>query len=1315
MSSIEKLLISGIRSFSPQESNVIEFYTPLTLIVGENGTGKTTIIECLKYATTGDMPPNSNKGAFVHDPKIAGEREVKARVKLRFKNTTGHTLVATRNMQLTQKTKKLEFKTLENNLQTVDTSKENHKESFSARCGDMDTVVPNMLGVSKAILNNVIFCHQEDSNWPLSEPSKLKQKFDDIFAADKYIKVMESIKKVRLEHAGESKTLAVNLEHLSKLKEKAESTRKSLEAKKRLIRDIREQKQGIEEKVDPTKEELEKVRGLIDSVRGLNDEISSKKSKCESLQEEIKSLKNAMTRLLTCSDDELLSKQTHFKKNIDQKRGKLSSLQKQSDLIGKEIAALESKYSSLMSEEGRLRAEEKAHNERVSNLGALVNELATKSNLTEFCSDSYSFSQAQSSRFIAHLNTLLRQYREECDKQSKANFEAILAVGTKVDEWKGKISELQESVKVKEKSATEGAKRIQQMALQLSETSIQEEELVNVETSIVEAEATIGNANFKDFEKKNAALLKQLTTEKSVTDERRNTLNDEMIKRTMQGKIIASIDFNKKSLADMSKQLEDVEKSYGQQMELFFTNVPEKDFLLKEYDRVMKQKANAIKALETKLSKANEAKVLLKDKMARLGDSLSKARIERDAIEKELDAFCGLCEDFAKMFKYTENDLKSKREQLDPMRYAVTMYEKFQSQSEKSDCCPLCKRGFDEALTKDVFVNSIESVKSKIPSVTLKMENEVEELSRKVEGFRKLQSKYDTWMKLKYTEIPKLEKESTNLDLECVSVESDFDELSESLENEKVLEVEARQLLTPISKIERLHKDIKKAELAVSKDEAKLIGTDCGTSLEDINRESRDLQLKSEMLNNQMDKCRKDMQNEREKCRILENNLRDLREQKLKLESQAETSKRIKLEKERLEDTLSSLKNEICEMKARFDPFQERLKTEQTAKERLVKENRSTEQKQTAKLNKMQNEIDRVKALSSDVEKFFSSGKSDALQRCTSNLEEIQIKKKEKVADCEGIMCDLEETKLQVHNQETEERCLNDNVALRSKESELEKVRGKVFQLEQTLASKKLDELRASEKRLCGTIEDLKEERSLLIGKLKVYEENVKATMGELKSDLLRNVDERHRKVMIDHKTNLYATNDLEKYAKAMDIAIMQYHKMKMEEINKLIKELWISVYRGTDIETIEIRSDADNNSSSTSTRKTYNYRVVMIKNGSELDMRGRCSAGQKVLTSLIIRLALAESFCLNCGILALDEPTTNLDKHNIESFANALANIVQKRKQQSNFQLIVITHDMEFVTQLCRSDYVQNYWKIQREGNSQTSVIRRCQPEKVY
>lgn len=43
MSRIEKLSIRGIRSFDPQEEIKIEFFQPLTLIQGHNGSGKTVI------------------------------------------------------------------------------------------------------------------------------------------------------------------------------------------------------------------------------------------------------------------------------------------------------------------------------------------------------------------------------------------------------------------------------------------------------------------------------------------------------------------------------------------------------------------------------------------------------------------------------------------------------------------------------------------------------------------------------------------------------------------------------------------------------------------------------------------------------------------------------------------------------------------------------------------------------------------------------------------------------------------------------------------------------------------------------------------------------------------------------------------------------------------------------------------------------------------------------------------------------------------------------------------------------------------------
>lgn len=68
------------------------------------------------------------------------------------------------------------------------------------------------------------------------------------------------------------------------------------------------------------------------------------------------------------------------------------------------------------------------------------------------------------------------------------------------------------------------------------------------------------------------------------------------------------------------------------------------------------------------------------------------------------------------------------------------------------------------------------------------------------------------------------------------------------------------------------------------------------------------------------------------------------------------------------------------------------------------------------------------------------------------------------------------------------------------------------------------------------------------------------------------------------------------------------------------------------------------------------------------------------MLACIVIRLALAETFCVDCGIMTLDEPTTNLDHENKAGLAEALARLVADRSRQQNFQLVTITHDEDFV-----------------------------------
>lgn len=54
----------------------------------------------------------------------------------------------------------------------------------------------------------------------------------------------------------------------------------------------------------------------------------------------------------------------------------------------------------------------------------------------------------------------------------------------------------------------------------------------------------------------------------------------------------------------------------------------------------------------------------------------------------------------------------------------------------------------------------------------------------------------------------------------------------------------------------------------------------------------------------------------------------------------------------------------------------------------------------------------------------------------------------------------------------------------------------------------------------------------------------------------------------------------------------MRFHTMKMEEINKIIRELWQQTYRGQDIDYIRIHSDSEGAGT-----RSYSYMVLYIIN----------------------------------------------------------------------------------------------------------------------
>uniref|UniRef100_A0A915EDG1 Zinc-hook domain-containing protein n=1 Tax=Ditylenchus dipsaci TaxID=166011 RepID=A0A915EDG1_9BILA len=241
----------------------------------------------------------------------------------------------------------------------------------------------------------------------------------------------------------------------------------------------------------------------------------------------------------------------------------------------------------------------------------------------------------------------------------------------------------------------------------------------------------------------------------------------------------------------------------------------------------------------------------------------------------------------------------------------------------------------------------------------------------------------------------------------------------------------------------------------------------------------------------------------------------------------------------------------------------------------------------------------------------------------------------------------------------------------------------------------------------------------------------IKELAKELNNPRYTKAKQNYLDKLIERAVTQSTIEDLGKYWKVLDDAIISFHQQKMAQINQILKELWMRVYKGNDIESIKIKSQPVTGGEK---KKSYDYSVVMVVDQVEIDMRDHCSAGQKVLAAILIRIALADVFAGNCPILALDEPTTNLDADKVENVGMMLKSLIEVRNEMSSqddddmysqsqaptpsangqpkegqrsLQLLVITHDKRLVDHLylaCRPEWI---YGLSKDENG-TSRIRK-------
>uniref|UniRef100_A0A671S1U4 DNA repair protein RAD50-like n=1 Tax=Sinocyclocheilus anshuiensis TaxID=1608454 RepID=A0A671S1U4_9TELE len=1301
MSKIEKMSILGVRSFGVEDKDkqVITFFSPLTVLVGPNGAGKTTIIECLKYITSGDFPPGSKGNTFVHDPKDAHETDVRAQIRLQFRDVNGDPVAVQRSMQSTQKGKKTEFKTLEGVITRV---KHGEKVSLSSKCAEMDREMISALGVSKAVINHVIFCHQEESNWPLSEGKALKQKFDEIFSATRYIKVLETLRVLRMKQTSTVKTCQMELKYLKQNKDKAQEIRELLSTKEAQLSSSKESVQRIESQIDPLENRLYDIDCSLSKVMKLDNDIKALDSRKKQMEDDNRELEEKMEQVFQGSDDQLQDMYQNHQRTVKEKERRLTECQRELERAGRECQRMNRIKSDLLVEQGRLQLEADRHTQNIKKRDTQVKSLASSLELEGY--DRTPLNERQ-------LQSFHRQVKERLDQDSERKLTWKRLKSDKaqkqqsIDDLRDKKTGLERTTELKRDIQAKKQQELKNIKSDLQRLEGSSSRLQELDTELQKAERELDNAVQACTVDSLKAEVIELQKEKTKLDQAQRRLDQEMELLNTHTAARTQMDMLKKTKMEKEEQVRKIKSRHNDELVSLLGHFPSK----KELQDWIYSKTKEINSTRERLSKINKELASGEQKKTHFTAEIKHKEEQLASYEERLFNVCG-SQDFESDLNKLKDELEKCSKQRAMLAGATAVYSQFISQltEEGEPCCPVCQRVFpSEAELQDV-INDMQSKLRLVPDKLKNTEHDLKRKERRRDEMIALKPIRQSITELQEKELPELRNKLQRVNRDIEKLKGDTEEQETLLCTLMSEEETAKACLQDISLMDRYQLDLKDVERKIAQHAAKLQGVDLSRTMQQVSQEKQETQHHLDTTCSKIELKRKLIQDQQDQIQALRSSVNEIRGEKLQISSNMQ--KRQQLEEQCVEFSteIQTLHRDIQDAKEQVSPLAATLEKLQQEKQDLAARRRQKQEEGQEKINAIKEKVKNVTLLEREITKYIEDGKDSYKEQKETELQEVDKQLHEAEKQREKINKDMGNIRQDIDTQKVQERWLQDNLTLRKRVEELKEVSRKHEDLLKEMGNMQVLQLRNERREVERKLEDLKKNRSVALGRQKGYEDEILRFRKELSEDQYCRAEDLYRDKMIVMRTTELANKDLDIYYKALDQTIMKFHSIKMEEINKIIRDLWRSTYRGQDIEYVEIRSDVDENASAGLKRRTYNYRVVMVKGDTALDMRGRCSAGQKVLASLIIRLALAETFCLNCGILALDEPTTNLDRENIESLAHALVEIIKSRSRQRNFQLLVITHDEDFVELLGRSNYVEHFYRI-RKNQDQCSEITKC------
>ncbi|KAK5141854.1 DNA repair protein rad50, partial [Rachicladosporium monterosium] len=838
-------------------------------------------------------------------------------------------------------------------------------------------------------------------------------------------------------------------------------------------------------------------------------------------------------------------------------------------------------------------------------------------------------------------------------------------------------------------------RKINSVQIELNRINVDEGAKAALETKLRETEARLTRVKTENDKADWEHQAHQADLRLREFDEWKEKLDAEMVEGTRQASESARLDYVRKELKERESRLETNTGAYSEKLTSLIGSSWTPATVEDQFQRTLEQKAEQVAEAERQRDGTSREKEQLD---FQLNTCRRDLRAKQQAMKKAADVVRKSCDCEPDEYMHNLHELEEARDTLRSDTESMERLNAYFDACIKSakdpqhPGCRTCGRGISKDSEAIKLIEILAKERTKLKSQLGSAPQDLKKCEEDLEAAKAAGSDFEAWERLKDKEIPAAEKEEKKL-VEKREVLIEQLEQQDGVVNERqAAKRDVDAVSRTVQSLAKLNNEIAEFKAQVGELSAKQESAGFSRGLEQIQEELKLINEEARTAKASLAKINSERERGRSAVSRLELEVRDAERNFSTAEYQLKERRSMEAQIDELKGLNTGQRENIGLYDTQLQDLGPKLSQAQAKYDDTARRGADTDRELQAQAHKINATLNQLKLANQEIDSYISRGgpeqlkrgkrEIEALKKEVSRLEEEQIEITRQVKQLEEHLRSHSDTR----------RSISDNQRYRRDLRQLEQVCTEIAELETHNAEE--DKLAAEQATLTGA---MKSKDEALVMVLTDYDTEYK--------DSARKYKEAHIRV----ETTKACIEDLGRFGGALDKAIMKYHSVKMEEINRIIDELWRKTYQGTDVDTIRIRSESETQKAN----KSYNYRVCMVKQEAEMDMRGRCSAGQKVLASIIIRLALAECFGINCGLLALDEPTTNLDRDNIQALARSLAEIIESRKQQRNFQLIVITHDEEFLKFMDCGDFADVYWRVGRSAN-QTSRIERSSINEV-